>query len=73
MTASTIAEIYIEKDAIRVEIEIGVPDLEGFRDLLPDAIYEKLGVKGRRDRSVELPAQITVIESRVPRVHPIEP
>jgi hypothetical protein len=43
MTASTIAEIYIEKDAIRVELEIGVPDLEGFRDLLPDAIYEKLG------------------------------
>ena len=43
MTASTIAEIYIEKDAIRVELEIGVPDLEGFRDLLPDAIYERLG------------------------------
>ncbi len=43
MTASTIAEIYIEEDAIRVELEIGLPDLEGFRDLLPDAIYEKLG------------------------------
>ncbi len=43
MTASTIAEIYIEGDAIRVELEIGVPDLEGFRDLLPDSIYEKLG------------------------------
>ena len=43
MTASTIAEIYIEEAAIRVELEIGVPDLEGFRDLLPDGIYEKLG------------------------------
>ena len=43
MTASTIAEIFIEQNAIRVELEIGVPDLEGFRDLLPDEIYQKLG------------------------------
>ena len=44
MTASTIAEIFIEPDRIRVELEIGVPDLLGFRDLLPDDLYERLGL-----------------------------
>lgn len=43
MKATTIAEIFIEEDVIRVALEIGVPDLEGFRDLLPDFYYEKLG------------------------------
>ena len=43
MTASTIAQINVEENAIRVELEIGVADLEGFRDLLPDQIYEQLG------------------------------
>lgn len=43
MTATTIAEVFVEEDSIRVELEIGVPDLESFRDLLPDPIYERLG------------------------------
>ena len=43
MTATTIAEIFIEPDAVTVEIEIGVADLMGFRDLMPDEIYERLG------------------------------
>jgi len=43
MTASTIAEIYVDEDAIRVELEIGIKDLEAFRNLLPDAMYERLG------------------------------
>lgn len=44
MTASTILEIFIENDHIAVELEIGVPDLEAFRNLLPDPLYEKLGL-----------------------------
>ncbi len=36
MTASTIAEIFVENDHVRVELEIGVGDLEAFRNLLPN-------------------------------------
>ena len=43
MTASTIAEVFIRRDSIRVELEIGAPDLNGFRNVLPDALYERLG------------------------------
>jgi hypothetical protein len=43
MTATTIAEIFIADDSIRVELEIGVADLAGFRNLMPDQIYERLG------------------------------
>ncbi len=43
MTASTIAEVFIEDGVIRVELEIGVQDLNGFRNLLPDELYERLG------------------------------
>ena len=43
MLASTIAEYFIEDGRIYVELEIGLPDLEAFRNLLPDDIYEKLG------------------------------
>jgi hypothetical protein len=43
MFASTIAEYYVEEEKIRLELEIGVGDLEGFRNLVPDEIYEKLG------------------------------
>ena len=42
MLASTIAEYFIEEDRVRLELEIGLQDIEGFRNLLPDAIYEKL-------------------------------
>ena len=43
MLASTIAEYFVEDGRIYVELEIGLPDLEAFRNLLPDDIYEKLG------------------------------
>ena len=43
MTATTIAEIYVEEGATTVELEIGLPDLEGFRNLMPDALYERMG------------------------------
>ncbi len=43
MTAPTIAEIFIEEGAVRVELEIGIADLAGFRNLMPDDIYERMG------------------------------
>jgi hypothetical protein len=43
MLASTIAEFFVEKDRIRVELEIGLEDLPAFRNLVPDEIYQKLG------------------------------
>ena len=43
MFASTIAEYYVEEEQIRLELEIGAADLEAFRNLLPDEIYQKLG------------------------------
>jgi hypothetical protein len=42
MKASTIAEIFVEEDGIRVEIEVGGQDIEVFRNLLPDQVLEKL-------------------------------
>ncbi len=47
MLATTIAEFYIEEGAIRVELEIGMQDVEAFANLLPDDVYEKLGVPPR--------------------------
>jgi len=43
MKATTIAEVFVSEDSVRVELEIGVPDLKEFRNLLPDEIYERLG------------------------------
>ena len=43
MFASTIAEYFVEEDHVRVELEIGVEDLPSFRNLLPGAIFEKMG------------------------------
>jgi hypothetical protein len=43
MTATTIAEIWVEEDSIRVDLEIGVLDLPAFRNLVPDPVYERLG------------------------------
>jgi hypothetical protein len=43
MTATTIAEYFVERDQIRLELEIGLDDLDGFRNLVPDPIYERLG------------------------------
>lgn len=43
MTATTIAEMYVEPDSVVVELEIGLADLDAFRNLMPDPIYERLG------------------------------
>ena len=47
MTASTIAEYFIDERGTRVELEISVNDLPAFRNLLPDGLYEKLGFEPR--------------------------
>ena len=43
MFASTIAEIYVEEDAVRLDLEIGLQDLGAFRSLLPDEIHRRMG------------------------------
>ena len=47
MLASTIAEYYIGDAGVEVELEIGLSDLEAFRNLLPDDLYETLGHEPR--------------------------
>ncbi len=47
MSATTIAEYFIEADHIRLELEIGLDDLNAFRNLVPDEIYERLGHENR--------------------------
>jgi hypothetical protein len=43
MLASTIAEYYVEEDRVRVELEIGLSDVQAFHNLMPDEIYQRLG------------------------------
>jgi len=43
MFADTIAEYFIEDDHVRLELEIGSNDVAAFRNLLPDALYQRLG------------------------------
>ena len=43
MFATTIAEYFVEEDGITVNLEIGARDLEAFKNLMPDDIYERLG------------------------------
>jgi len=74
MNATTIAEFFIEEDGVTVEIEIGVADLMGFKDLLPDEVYgvlmradaeasaERAGAAGPVDVG-----ELEPIEERLPR------
>ncbi len=41
--ASSIAQYYIDEQGVRVELEIGLNAIDSFRNLMPDAIYQKLG------------------------------
>ncbi|MEH6569189.1 MAG: hypothetical protein V7709_08945, partial [Halioglobus sp.] len=41
--ASTIIQYYIDEKGVKVELEIGIESLEGFKNLLPDEIYQQLG------------------------------
>ena len=43
MFADTIAEYFVEDDLVRLELEIGSNDVAAFRNLLPDALYQRLG------------------------------
>jgi hypothetical protein len=43
MNATTIVEIFVEEDRIRLEAEIGAGDLLAFRNLMPDALFERMG------------------------------
>jgi hypothetical protein len=43
MFATTIAEYLVEEDGVTLDLEIGAADLEAFKNLMPDEIYEKLG------------------------------
>jgi hypothetical protein len=43
MLASTIAEVFVREDSVVVELEIGAADLEAFRNILPDPLFERLG------------------------------
>ena len=43
MFADTIAEYMVEEDHVRIELEIGGADINVFRNLLPDTLYEQLG------------------------------
>ena len=43
MTASTVAEIFIEDEVVRIELEIGAADLPAFHNLMPDSVNERLG------------------------------
>ena len=43
MFASTIVEYYVEDDHVRVELEIGMQDLDPMRNILPDSIYAQMG------------------------------
>ncbi|MHC5011592.1 MAG: hypothetical protein ACYTG6_11690 [Planctomycetota bacterium] len=42
MRAETIAEIHVSGEGIRMELEIGMRDVEAFRNLLPDDLYARL-------------------------------
>jgi hypothetical protein len=63
MFATTIAEYFIEEDRVRLELEIGISDLEAFRNLLPDEIYGRLGFEARpyAERLAEFVAKDLVI------------
>lgn len=42
MRASTIAEVSVEQEQIRVELEVGVADLKAFKNVLPNELYKKV-------------------------------
>jgi hypothetical protein len=43
MFADTIVEFFVEDDHVRLELEIGLQDVNSFRNLLPDSLYRELG------------------------------
>jgi hypothetical protein len=43
MSATTIAEYFVEKEGVTVKLEVGAADVEAYKNLLPDAIYQDMG------------------------------
>jgi hypothetical protein len=43
MKASTIAEVFVEDQDVRIALEIGAADLAAFQNILPDEVYAALG------------------------------
>ncbi len=44
MTASTVMEAFLDESMLRVEIEMSIADVPAFVNLLPDEIYDELGL-----------------------------
>lgn len=42
MRATNIAEYFVTEQGVRVELELGISELEAFANLLPDALFERL-------------------------------
>jgi hypothetical protein len=42
MSAVTIAQYYVEEDGIRVDLEIGLAEIEAFQNLVPDELYHEM-------------------------------
>ena len=63
MKASTIAEFFIGEEGVRVELEMGLGDLQAFGNMLPDELYERLGHEPRplRERLAEFFARDMVV------------
>ena len=79
MFADTIAEYFVEDDHVRLELEIGSNDVGAFRNLLPDALYERFdyGEVPLKDRllkfvSEDMPVMDgdTIIAGRVTNIGP---
>jgi len=49
MTATTVVEIFIEEDEIRVELEASVPDLVAFDSIFPDRFRVRMGQESEPD------------------------
>jgi hypothetical protein len=45
MTATTVIEVFIEEDEVRVELEASVPDLRAFNSIFPDEFRVRMGLK----------------------------
>jgi hypothetical protein len=41
--ASSIVEYFVDEQGVRVELELGLNSLDAFRNLMPQAIYERMG------------------------------
>ncbi len=48
MTAPTIAEYYIEREGLMLQLEIGSKELAAYRNLLPDEVYQQMGFGNRK-------------------------